>query len=102
KAAGLVLELADAAHVLDAVCPGLDMAVHHRRRGRHAESVRVTHDIEPFLRLRLLRRDYVANAVDEDLAAAARDRVEARVAQARARLPEPGLASARDGLDLGR
>ena len=47
--------------------------------------VRVPHDAEPVGGLRLLRRDDVADAVDEDLGAAAGNRVEPRVAQPRQR-----------------
>ena len=43
-----------------------------------------------------------ADAVDEDLAAAARHRVEAGVAQARERVGDRELRAARDVLDLGR
>jgi hypothetical protein len=81
EAVRLILQLADAAHVLDAVLDRLDVAVHHRRRRRHAEPVRVAHHVQPLTGLRLLRRDHVADAVDEDLAAAARERVEPGVAQ---------------------
>ena len=98
----LVLHLAHAAHVLDALLERLDVAVHHRRGRRHAESVRVAHDVEPLVRVRLLRRDDVAHAVDEDLAAAAGQRVEPRVAQTRERLPDGQLRPARDVLHLGR
>src|SRR5262245_58283472 len=62
----------------------------------------MTHDGEPFGGLRLLRRDLGADAVDEDLAPAAGDRVQAGVAQAGDRLPEGQLAAARDVLDLRR
>ena len=44
----------------------------------------------------------VAHAVDEDLAAAARDRVEPGVAQARERVGDRQLRAARDVLDLRR
>ena len=46
--------------------------------------VRDLHDLEPPVGARLLRRDNVAHALHEDLAAAAGDRV------------EPGLAAARE------
>ncbi len=80
----------------------LDVAVHHRRGRRHAEPVRLAHHVEPLGGLRLLRRDDVAHPVNQDLAAAARDRVEAGVAQARERLPDRQLRAARDVLDLRR
>ena len=67
----LVLHVADAPHVLDALGDRLDVAVHHRGRRRHAQAVRVAHDAEPLVGLRLLRRDDLAHAVDEHLAAAA-------------------------------
>ena len=101
EAARLVLHLANAPHVLDALLDRLHVPVHHRRRRRHPELVRVAHHVEPLRRLRLLRRDDVAHAVDEDLAAAAGDRVQAGVAQARERLPDGQLGAARDVLDLG-
>ena len=66
------------------------------------ELVGVAHHVEPLRRLRLLRRDDVAHAVDEDLAAAARERVEPRVAQPRERLPDRQLRAPRDVLDLRR
>ena len=78
------------------------MAVHHRRRRRHAEPVRLAHDVEPLVGLRLLRRDDRADAVDEDLGAAAGDRVEAGVAEPRQRLRDGQLRAPRDVLDLGR
>ena len=98
----LVLELADPAQVLDALGERLDVAVHHRRRRRHAEPVRVAHDVQPVGGPRLLGGDHVADAVDEDLGAAAGDRVEARVAETRERGRDAQLRAARDVLDLGR
>src|SRR5262249_42900416 len=59
-------------------------------------------DGEPLVRLRLLGRDLVAYTVDEDLAAAAGDRVEPGVTQSRDRLPQRQLAAARDVLHLRR
>ena len=66
------------------------------------EPVRVAHDAEPVGRLRLLRRDDLADAVDEDLGASAGDRVEPRVAEPRQRGGDGQLRAARDVLDLGR
>src|SRR5215210_644166 len=102
KAAGLVLELPDPAHVLDALLERLDVPVHHRGGCGHAEAVRGAHDVEPLLRSRLLRRDLVAHAIDEDLGAAARERVEARVAEPRERLVDRQLGAPRDVLHLAR
>ena len=78
------------------------MPVHHRRRRRDAQPVGVAHDAEPLGRLRLLRRDDVADPVDEDLGAAAGQRIEAGVAQARQRLRDRQLRAPGDVLDLGR
>ena len=98
----LVLELADLPHVLDPLLERLDVAVHHRRRRRHAEPMGLTHDVEPLLGLRLLRRDDRPDAVDEDLGAAAGNGVEAGVAKPRQRLGHGQLRAPRDVLDLGR
>jgi hypothetical protein len=65
--------------VLDALGNRFDVSVHHRCGRRHPQAVRMAHDGEPLVRLRLLRGDLLADAVDEDLAAAAGDRVEAGV-----------------------
>jgi hypothetical protein len=102
EAARLVLELADLPHVLDPLLERLDVPVHHRRRRRHPEPVGLAHDVEPFLRLRLLRRDDRANSIHEDFRAATGDRVEPGVAQARERLRGRELRAPRDVLDLGR
>ena len=67
--------------MLDALGPGLDVAVHHRRGRRHPQPVRMPHHVQPLRAGRLLRRDDLADTIDENLAAAAGDRVEARVAQ---------------------
>ena len=56
---------------------------------------------EPLVRRRLLGRDDLADAVDQHLGAAARQRVEAGVAQARQRLGRRQAGLARDVLDLG-
>jgi len=62
----------------------------------------MAHHGEPLVRLRLLRSDDVPDSVDQNLSAAAWDRVEARVAQTGDRLPQRQLAAPRDVLDLRR
>ena len=91
----------DLPHVLDPLLERLDVAVHHRRRRRHAEPMGLTHDVEPLLGLRLLRRDDRPDAVDEDLGAAAGNGVEAGVAEPRQRLGHRQLRAPCDVLDLG-
>ena len=88
--------------MLDPLLERLDVAVHHRRGGRDPEAVRLAHHAEPLLGVHLLRRDDVAHAVDEDLGAAARDRVEAGVPQARECLGDGQLRAARRVHDLRR
>ena len=66
-----------------------------------SEAVRLAHDPEPLRGGRLLRRDDLADAVDEDLGAAAGDRVEPGVAQARQRLGDRELGAAGGVLHLG-
>ena len=62
----------------------------------------MTHHVQPLGGLRLLRGDDLAHPVDEDLAAAAGDRIEPGVAEPRQRLGDRELRAARDVLDLGR
>ena len=102
EARHLVLQLAQAPHVLDALGERLDVAVHHRGRRRHALAVRLTHDLEPLVALRLLRGENRPDAIDEDLAATAGDRVEAGVAQAGDRVGDRQARTARDVRHLGR
>ena len=102
EAVHLILQVADQAHVLDALLERLDVAVHHRGRRRHAQAVRVAHDPEPLRRARLLGREDLAHAVDEDLGATSGQRVQAGVAQAREHLGRRQATRARDVLDLGR
>ncbi len=78
------------------------MPVHHRRGRRHAESVRLAHDVEPLVRGRLLGSDDPADTIDEYLGATTGNGVEPCVAQARQRLRHGQLRAARDVLDLRR
>ena len=82
EAARLVLQAAHLLHVLDAVGHRLAEADDHRRRALHADRVRRLHDAQPIVRHDLLRRNPLADAVDEDLRAAARQAVESRRLQA--------------------
>ena len=74
EAAGGVLLIAQALQMFDAIVERLDVAEHHRRARIQAELVRDRHDFEPLVALALQRRDLVAHAIDENLAATAGDR----------------------------
>ena len=76
EAAGPLLERLDTRQVLEALGERLTDAVHHGDRGLHPLFVGDAHDLEPPVGARLLRRCDVPHALDEDLAAAPRDRVE--------------------------
>ena len=102
KPAGLVLQVADAAQVLDAFGRRVERAEHHRRGRRHAEAVGDAHDLEPRVGGYLVRADRAAHAVDEHLGAAAGQRVEAGGAEAAQRLVDREAALPRDVHDLGR
>ena len=78
EAAGAGLDLAHAVEMLDAILVALAETVHHGDRGLHALAVRLLLHAQPFLGLRLLLRDPLADPVHEDLAAAARNAVEPR------------------------
>src|SRR5690606_37778222 len=73
------LHLADPEEMLDPVGVGLTEPVHHRHRRLHALAMGFFLDAEPLVGLSLLLRDPLPDRVDEDLAAAARDAVEARL-----------------------
>src|SRR5512144_1503751 len=72
--ARLVLQLAEAPHVLDPLVEPLDVAVEHRRVRLDPEAVGGPVDLEPLLRGRLVVADLPAHARREDLRAAARHR----------------------------
>ena len=84
EAAGPVLLVAQAQQVVDALLVGLDVAVEDRAVRRDPEPVRGVVDVEPHVRVLLARRDEAADAVGEDLGAAAGQRAEARRPAARA------------------
>ena len=76
-----VLPLADEFHVMDAVGESFDVPEHHCGAGVHAKRVRDVHGGEPRLGVALAEADLCAHGAGEDLAAAAGQRVEARVAE---------------------
>ena len=66
------------AHVLDALLDGLDVPVHHRRRRPQPLEVRLAHHVEPLVGGRLaVAVEQLADAIDEDLGAAAGNAVQA-------------------------
>ena len=56
-------------------------AIHHRNGCLHALVVRQLHDLEPAIGAGLFRSDDVADALNEDLSPATRNRIESRFAQ---------------------
>ncbi len=98
----LVLQLADAHEVFDAVAERLDVAEHHRGRRRHADPVCRAHHVEPLGRRALVWADRLAHGLDEYLGAAARQRVEARVAQPPEHRLDAQVVEAREVDDLRR
>ena len=81
EAAGLVLQLAQPQHVVDAVPRLLDVAVEHRRRRAQALLVREPVDARPVLPVRLVVDDLLADVPVEDLGAAAGQRLQPGVDQ---------------------
>ena len=102
EAARLVLHVAQAAQMLDAVVDALDMAEHHCGRAAQAEPVRDAHDLEPVVRVALQRRDLVADLVDENFAAAAGNRAEPRFLEARDDLLQRHAEDFREMVELRR
>ena len=99
EAAGLVLLVAQAQQVVDPLLVGLDVPVEERAVRRDAQPVRGVVDVEPDVRVLLAGRDEPADAVGEDLGAAAGERAEAGRLQLAQHLlvREPGRASSCGG-----
>ncbi len=102
EATGLVLHVAQALEVLEAVIESLDVAKHHRRAGAQAELMADAHGFEPVVAIALERGDSIADAVYEDLAAAAGDRPEARFHEFRDDLAERHAEDLREVIELRR
>ena len=83
------LQLPDAEQVLDAVGIALAEAVHHGDRGLHSLLVGFFLHAEPLVGLGLLPGHPFADGVYQDLAAAARNRIEARLRAADGPPPPP-------------
>src|SRR5436305_1857062 len=79
EAAGLVLQLAQLAKVIDAMDRLLDMAVEHGRVGAQAELVGLAMNAEPALSVGLVLADEIAHLGMEDLRPAAGQAAEAGV-----------------------
>ena len=78
EAAGLVLQGAQAAEVIDAVARLFDVAVKHRRIGAQAELVGLTVNANPGLAVGLVLADLVAHFGMKDLSPAAGQAAQAR------------------------
>ena len=77
EAAGFVLQLPQALQVLDALGQRLDVAEHHRAGRSAAQLVPDAMDFQPFVGQALVDGHGLADAIDEDLAAAAGQTAEA-------------------------
>ena len=86
EAAGLVLQLAQAQHVVDAVLVVLHVAVEHRRVGAQPDAVRRTRRLQPLRPVDLVVADDVPHAVGKYLRPAPRQRIHARRLQPQQRL----------------
>ena len=79
ESAALVLLIAQALQMFDAVFDRLDMTEHHRRARFQSELVRYLHHFQPTITVDLERRNSLAHAIDQDFTTAARDRAQARL-----------------------
>ena len=77
-------------------------AVHHCHRCLHALVVRELHDLEPAIGSCFLGGDDVAHALNEDLSAPARNRIEARAAKLANDLDRIHTEQLREEIDLAR
>src|SRR5262249_10848689 len=79
ETARLVLELTQSLQMLDALGKRLDVAEHHRAGRTSAQRVPGAVDLQPLLREYLVDGDRLADAVRQDLGAAARQAAHASV-----------------------
>ena len=82
EAAGFVLQLPQAVERFDALGQRFDVAEHHGAGGSAAQFVPDAMDFEPFVGQALVDGDGLADAIDEDLAAAAGQAAHAGVLEA--------------------
>src|SRR5437773_4672042 len=102
EAAGASLNLADTKQVLDPVGEGFPQSVHHGHRRLEAEAMRGLHHVEPAVGARLLLRDPVSYVLDQNLTAAAGDRIESGGHELADRLFERHAEAAREEVHLRR
>ena len=100
EAAGFFLEAADNLEVIDALLEGLADAEHHGGGGAHAEFVGSAVDADPVLGAAFEAGDAFADVVVEDLGAAARDGLEAGVAETHDGVAEGEVGVLGDGEDF--
>src|SRR6185503_9610167 len=81
ESACFVLKVADEPEVLDPLWDGLDVPEHHGDTGLHAETMSFAHDLQIFIGARLTMADFVAHTIRQNLAAAAGDGIQPRLAQ---------------------
>ena len=98
----LVLQRAQAQHVIDAMLERLDVPVEHRRVRAHAHAVRDAVHLEVLVGGRLVVRDARAHVRVEDLGAAAGQAVEPRRAQPLEHLVVGHPVVLREEVDLDR
>ena len=91
EAARLVLQLPQPLQRLDALGQGLDVAEHHGAGGAAAQLVPDAMHFQPFVGQALVDRHGLADAIDEDLAAAAGQAAHAGVLEAAQHLAQRQL-----------
>src|SRR5262245_24511383 len=102
KPAAGVLLVAQPLQVLDAILDRFDVAKHHRRTRFQSELVRHLHDLEPLVALAFERRDSLPDGIDQNLAAAARNRTKPSFLETRDYFVERHLEGLRKMLELRR
>ena len=100
EAVRLVLQLAQPHQVIDAVFVVLDVAVEHRAVRAQPQLVRDARGLDPLVAVDLVVADDAADALVEDLRAAAGQRIHAGVAQAFQRLANRDFGAPRQVRDL--
>src|SRR5436190_23694523 len=81
ESAAAILLIADALQMLDPVFNRLDMTEHHRRARSQPELVRDSHHFQPLIAVNFQRRNLLAHAINQNFAAAARNRAQPRISK---------------------
>src|SRR5687768_1392587 len=100
KATRLVLLLAQTNHVIDTIFNGFNVTVKHRRVGLQSGAVHRAREIQPTLRVALMRTNHRSGWLAKNLSAAARARIKTSIHQLLNHVLVAHLIKAREVIQL--